>query len=93
MLEKQVKDKIKARLKQYGIYFFMPVPMNNRGVPDFICCVKGSFVAIETKSDKGRLTHHQKQHLDKILDNQGDAYVVHPSTLDDMLERIDGWGK
>lgn len=51
--EKHVKDKLKAALKPYAPYFwhFMPVSlgMGTHGIPDFVCCYHGIFVAIETK--------------------------------------------
>lgn len=50
--EKHVKDALKAQLKTIPhFWYFMPVSlgMGVHGVPDFICCYRGNFIAIETK--------------------------------------------
>jgi hypothetical protein len=49
-----VKAKIKAWLKTLGpdVWFYMPVQngMGVTGIPDIIACIRGRFVAIETKA-------------------------------------------
>ncbi len=89
MSEKQVKDKIKRLLKRKGIYYFMPIPLHNKGVPDFILCLEGRFIAIECKSEKRRVTPHQAQHLASIRDSGGEYRVVRPSNVDEALDWID----
>lgn len=89
MSEKQVKEKIKRLLKRKDIYYFMPIPLHNKGVPDFILCLEGLFIAIECKSEKGRVTPHQAQHLASIRDSGGKYLVVRPSNLDETLELLD----
>ena len=46
--EAKVKAKIKALLKNYGVYYAMPIGTGygNAGVPDFLCCAGGHFLAI-----------------------------------------------
>lgn len=54
--EGRVKEDLKAYLKSLGdsCWYYMPVPMGygKRGVPDFIICYKGHFLAPETKAGK-----------------------------------------
>jgi hypothetical protein len=49
--EGKVKDKVKAVLKEFGLYYHMPV-LNGMGEPtlDFLACGEGLFISIETKA-------------------------------------------
>lgn len=55
--EGKVKDDLKKYLDSLGpdCWYYMPVPMGygKRGVPDFIICYRGFFLAPETKRAKG----------------------------------------
>jgi len=77
--EGKVKDDIKAWLIAHGIWFFMPVPTGRGviGIPDFICCWNGLFIAIEAKSAKGRASPAQKGVLQDITRAGGIALVIH----------------
>jgi len=65
--EGKVKEKVKKVLKEYNAYYHMPV-QNGMGKPslDFICCHKGRFLAIETKTEKGKLTLRQEATIDEM---------------------------
>ena len=65
--EGKVKEKVKKVLKESGAYYHMPV-QNGMGKTslDFICCVKGRFLAIETKTEKGQLTLRQQVTIDEM---------------------------
>lgn len=65
--EGKVKEKVKKVLKEYNAYYHMPV-QNGMGKPslDFICCHKGRFLAIETKTEKGQLTTRQQATIDEM---------------------------
>jgi hypothetical protein len=65
--EGRVKEKVKKLLKEYNVYYHMPV-QNGMGKPslDFVCCAKGRFLAIETKTDKGKLTLRQQATIDEM---------------------------
>lgn len=56
--EGKVKQELKEYLNSLGpdCWYFMPVPMGygRRGVPDFIICYKGFFLAPETKKPGGK---------------------------------------
>lgn len=62
-----VKEKVKKMLKEAGAYFHMPV-QNGMGKPslDFVCCHNGRFLAIETKTEKGKLTLRQQATIDEM---------------------------
>ena len=65
--EGKVKEAVKKVLKQRGAYYHMPV-QNGMGKPslDFVCCHKGRFLAIETKTEKGQLTLRQKATIEEM---------------------------
>ena len=75
--EGKVKDAIKIVLKRMGAYYHMPV-QNGMGKPslDFICCIRGKFVAIEAKADGGHTTLRQQQTLAKMREAGAVALVV-----------------
>jgi len=78
--EGKVKQDIKTVLKALNIWFYMPVQngMGTVGIPDFIACHKGQFLAIETKAPgkKSQVTANQKNCLEAIERNGGWAVVV-----------------
>ena len=82
--EAKVKAKIKAILKAHNIYYAMPIGTGygNSGVPDFLCCMHGYFVAIEAKAGKGTTTALQEKNLKQIRDSAGIALVINESNLD-----------
>jgi len=58
------------------------------GTPDRLCCIKGHFVALELKTEEGRLSKIQKLKLAKITNAGGLAYVVKPSTWEHCLKEL-----
>jgi pantoate kinase len=88
--EAKVKAKIKAILKEHGVYYAMPIGTGygNSGVPDFLCCVNGHFFAIEAKAGKGVATALQIKNMQQIIDANGLAMVVREDNLDKLEERI-----
>jgi len=66
MLERDVKRKVSAlfslAMEHDPIYVWMPVTttFGKRGL-DYICCVQGEFVAVETKRPKEHLRPDQRQ--------------------------------
>ena len=97
--EGRVKAKVKALLKKYNVYHFMPATggYGRSGIPDIICCVLGSppkchghFVAIECKAKGGRLTALQQRELEHIKSNGGVAVVVDEDGFDYLEGLITG---
>lgn len=59
--EGKVKAKVKALFKKYGVYYHMPV-QNGMGEPtlDFIACLRGYFISVETKAKGKKPTARQQ---------------------------------
>lgn len=88
--EGRVKAKVKALLKERGVWYFMPANngMGRSGIPDFICCHKGKLVAIETKAPGRRndTTPLQKMQIEGINLAGGTAMVIDDATqLEDFF--------
>ena len=86
--EGKVKDQVKSLLKSLGIWYYMPIQngMGVVGIPDFICCWDGHFLAIETKAPGKRsdTTANQKRNLEAIASNGGTAVVI-----DDVIQLVE----
>ena len=85
--ESKVKNKIKDLLTKYNVYYAMPIGTmyGNSGVPDFLCCVRGHFLAIEAKAGKGKTTALQDKNLHLVEKAGGTSLVIREDTLD-LLE-------
>lgn len=88
--EAKIKNKIKAILKEHGVYYAMPIgsTFGNSGVPDFLCCVNGTFLAIEAKAGDNQATALQMKHLREIREAGGYGMVVNGENLPTLEERI-----
>jgi len=82
--EGKVKAKVKKLLAEGKHYYTMPVTggYGNSGVPDFIVCVKGKFLAIECKANGGKTTALQNKNLTDIKTSGGVALVITEDDLD-----------
>lgn len=91
--EGRVKQAVKQYLKRRGIWFYMPIQngMGQVGIPDFICCWNGRFLAVETKAP-GKLnntTPNQERVIKEIRGAAGYAFVVDSvAMLDEMLNDV-----
>jgi Holliday junction resolvase len=87
--ESKVKAKIKKILKDHGVYYAMPIGTGygNSGVPDFLCCVNGNFLAIEAKAGKGTTTALQEKNIREIKEAGGTAAVIAEAQLE-YLEQL-----
>jgi Holliday junction resolvase len=78
--EGRIKVQIKRVLDELGIWYFMPAAngFGKVGIPDFICCWQGEFLAIEAKAPgkMGTLTPNQMRRIEEIRSAGGTAYVV-----------------
>lgn len=92
--EAKVKERIKKILKEHGVYYAMPMGTGygNSGVPDFLCCIKGRFLAIEAKAGKGIPTALQEKNIRDIEKAEGDAWVVRESNLENFEAYIKEFG-
>lgn len=84
--EAKVKAKIKKILTEHGVYYAMPIGTGygNSGVPDFLCCVNGYFLAIEAKAGKGTTTALQEKNLREIEDAGGVAIVINEERIEKL---------
>lgn len=89
--EGKVKAAVKKLLKERSIWYYMPVQngMGVVGIPDFICCWEGKFLAIETKAP-GKIhnvTANQRNRIKEIRQAHGFALVVdNAKDLEDWLD-------
>jgi len=84
--EAKVKAKIKAILKAHNIYYAMPIGTGygNSGIPDFLCCVKGRFLAIEAKAGTGVTTALQDKNLQLIRESGGVTAVIRETNIAEL---------
>lgn len=89
--EGKVKAAIKKWLQARGIWFCMPIGtgFGTSGVPDFVCCWGGSFLAIEAKAPgkRGNTSELQDRQIAGIHKAGGAAIVVDDVKQLDELEK------
>lgn len=84
-LEGKLKAKIKADLKARGAYFFMPVQSGYGSTTlDILVCLRGLFIAIETKAEGKVPTARQDACIDQI--NIAGGFAFWCDTYDMYLE-------
>ena len=76
--EEKVKKTCKELLKQYKVWWFMPIggPYSMAGVPDFVCCLKGCMFTIETKAPGKKPTALQDKCMADIRLAGGKTFVI-----------------
>ena len=81
------KEKVQDDLRKIPNCWFVKVQqVSVRGTPDILACVNGVFVAIELKTETGKLEELQEYNLRKIQDARGIAFVIIPGTWRYHLE-------
>ena len=90
--EAKVKAKIKAILKAHNVYYAMPIGTGygSSGVPDFLCCINGKFLAIEAKAGKGTTTALQEKNLKQIREAGGLTAVIYEANIADLKAWLEG---
>lgn len=92
--EGRVKKRVDYLLRKHGVWYFKPVSggYGKHGIPDYVCCLNGHFVALECKAEDNRSpTPLQQQRLNEIQKAGGTTMVVTPCVLgglDDWLRRV-----
>ena len=89
--EGKVKDRVKAILKRRGVWYCMPrgQTYGRAGIPDFLCCHKGRFIAVETKAGRGRATPLQMKELKDLFRHQGIVLIVREDGMDELEHALD----
>jgi len=85
--EKKVKQKVCAKLKELGAYYFYASTggYGASGVPDIVACYKGKFIGIECKANGNKATALQQKHLREISMQQGISLIIDETNVE-MLE-------
>ena len=85
--EKKVKQKVCAKLKELGAYYFYASTggYGASGIPDIVACYKGKFIGIECKANGNKATALQQKHLREISMQQGVSLIIDETNIE-MLE-------
>ena len=88
--EKQIENKIKNFLKINDIYFvkFFANGFTKSGIPDILACIKGKFVGIEVKAEKGKPSPLQIYNKNQIEKSGGIAYILYPKDFEEFKKDI-----
>lgn len=90
LTEKMIQNQILGYLRTIGIYCWKhwQGPMSPlKGVSDILGIMKdGKFIAIEVKTDRGRVTPEQQNFLDIINRNNGMAFLA--KSLDEVMQKV-----
>ena len=91
--ESDVKQRVKQILKELGAWWYMPVPSGYgvQGIPDFIVCYKGLFIAIETKYGKNKCSKWQEIRLNEIDGHNGLAMVINEESVEGFELALMQW--
>jgi hypothetical protein len=81
--EGKVKDAVRRVLNDLDIYYFMPATggYGRSGVPDFVCCLQGRFLAIECKAGKNTTTALQQREIEKISKARGNVVIINEGNI------------
>lgn len=76
--EGKTKARVDKILKKHGVWYFKPrgTVMGQSGIPDYIGCVNGRFIAVEAKAGNNQPTELQKRTLLDIALHGGKSLVV-----------------
>lgn len=88
--EAKVKAAVRKVLVEEGVYYFSPAAngYGRAGIPDVICCVAGTFLAIECKAGKGTTTALQDRELEAIRANGGATLVIREDNIDRVRDTV-----
>lgn len=87
--ESLFQDKVLADLRALPHTFAEKIQQKTIcGTPDIIACIRGIFVALELKSEKGRPDPLQGYVLEQIREAGGIAKVVWPKQWPELLEKL-----
>jgi len=88
--EVKVKKQIRKLLDEAGAYYAMPIGTGygNSGVPDFLICHKGRFIAVEAKAGTNKPTALQEMHLQRIRARGGIALVINETNMEELKKEL-----
>ena len=84
--EAKVKSKVRDLLRSVGAWYVTPIASaySRAGVPDYIACHQGRFIAIECKAGKGKTTKLQERELANIKAAGGIALVINEHNMEEL---------
>lgn len=85
MKEKAITQAIRGLLRSLNIFHWKEHGGlgSAPGVPDIVGCYQGRMLAIEVKTDRGRVSEHQQRFIDNINAAGGLAFVAR--SVDDVI--------
>lgn len=89
--EGKVKAQVKKILAEFGAYYAMPVSggFGHAGTPDFLVCIRGQFLAIETKAKGNKPTALQESAMQKIREAGGRALVIDETNVETLRKELE----
>lgn len=92
MSEKNFQKRVKDFLETIPrAWFYKSNDMGTRGIPDYIVCINGKFVALELKSrlhKKSRSRGLQEFNINRINKYSGFGFIVAPENWDEIKENL-----
>jgi hypothetical protein len=84
------KDRVRKDLKTLPSTWFVKIQqVAIRGIPDFLLCVDGLFIAIELKASRlAKRDPLQEWTLEAIAKCGGRAFICYPENWDDTFQSI-----
>ena len=89
--EGKIKRKLREKLRQLpACYVFMPVQTGlGASTLDYLCCVNGHFVAIETKAPGRQMTARQQVVMHEMLEAGAHVFLVDSEEgIDQCIARL-----
>jgi len=88
--EGKVKKDVKALFAAEGVHYTMPVSngMGKMGQGDFIACVNGHYLSVETKAEGKKMTTLQELNAEKVRAAGGAAVVVRPTSVATLAKLV-----
>lgn len=88
--EGKVKAQVRKILDELQVYWFCPrgTAMGRSGIPDFVCCLEGAFISIETKAGKNTPTALQNIEMARIKKAGGFAFVVNEQNVGQLKNTL-----
>lgn len=87
--EAEITESIRNMLRNLGVFHWKNFsgPMQHpKGISDILGIWKGRFLAIEVKTEKGRVTDHQKEFLRHVNQSGGLGFVAR--SVDVVIDQL-----
>lgn len=87
--EKQFETQLRKYIESIGGYVIKQFGCRytKAGLCDLTCCIKGKFVAIEVKAEKGKPSAKQLEQIELVKRSGGIAFVAYPQDFE-MIQQL-----